>query len=383
MNISEIYTCPMYVFDIDVLNKRIDFLKEKLSSYGICYAIKANTFIVSALESRVDRFEVCSPGELEICYQRKIDLSKVVVSGVYKSASVIENAILNHDDIGCYTIESIGQLNLLDALTKKHKRQINVLIRLSSGNQFGLDAMTVLNVIKNRDEYCFLTFKGLEYYSGTQKISIKKLEKEINKIDDLIVKLNDEFDFEVEELEYGPGYPVSYFEGEEFNDEYYAEQLDSLLKQMNYNGKIILEIGRGIAASCGSYYTKIVDIKKTETQNYAIVDGGMNHLVYYGQMMAMRKPYFEVIPKRNDDIQIYTICGALCSVNDIILKQTEMDLKMNDIIIFKNTGAYCMTEGISLFLSRDLPKIYLYKNDEYHLIRDDIKTSVLNTYGEV
>lgn len=30
-----------------------------------------------------------------------------------------------------------------------------------------------------------------------------------------------------------------------------------------------------------------------------------------------------------------------------------------DVIVFEKAGAYCMTEGISLFLSRDLPEILL------------------------
>ena len=38
--------------------------------------------------------------------------------------------------------------------------------------------------------------------------------------------------------------------------------------------------------------------------------------------------------------------------------------------IFKNAGAYCMTEGISLFLSRDLPAVvWMKKNGETQLLR--------------
>ena len=34
-------------------------------------------------------------------------------------------------------------------------------------------------------------------------------------------------------------------------------------------------------------------------------------------------------------------------------------LKIGDTVLFKNTGAYAMTEGIALFLSRDLPQILI------------------------
>ncbi len=381
MTIESLYTGPMYIFDIDKLKDRIKFLKTKLFTGDLCYAIKANTFIISSIKNDVERFEVCSPGELEICYQQDIPLEKVVVSGVYKSYESIEEAIANHPSIGFYTIESMEQLNLLHRLSTKYNRMLNVLIRLSSGNQFGLDYSHIFNIINNRNEYKLLNIKGLEYYSGTQKTSLKRIEKELLKIDSFITQIESELGFVIEELEYGPGYPVSYFQDDKFfDDEQYAEELNNLLKSLNFKRKITIEIGRGVAACCGTYYTKVMDTKTTENQNYAIVDGGMNHLVYFGQMMAMKRPFFDIIPNRNDNLKIWNVCGALCSVNDIIMKQVEMDLKVNDILCFKNTGAYSMTEGISLFLSRELPKIYLLQNKEYVLVRDSYKTSILNSF---
>ena len=37
-----------------------------------------------------------------------------------------------------------------------------------------------------------------------------------------------------------------------------------------------------------------------------------------------------------------------------------------------------MTEGISLFLSRELPQVALLKNDNLNLVRDAFKTYTLN-----
>ncbi|MEI3412825.1 MAG: hypothetical protein V8Q57_06260 [Blautia sp.] len=46
---------------------------------------------------------------------------------------------------------------------------------------------------------------------------------------------------------------------------------------------MILEMGRYLAYLCGFYLTSIVDMKVNHEQSYAIVDGGINHLNYYGQ----------------------------------------------------------------------------------------------------
>ena len=149
---------------------------------------------------------------------------------------------------------------------------------------------------------------------------------------------------------------------------------------MKYKGKIVIELGRSIAASCGYYITKVVDKKTNKGQNYAIVDGGIHHLVYYGQTMAMKFPHLEIYPARNDEnTEDWNLMGSLCTINDIIIKQYPVsNLQIGDAFIFKNTGAYCMTEGISLFLSRELPQVALLKNDNLNLVRDAFKTYTLN-----
>ena len=60
----------------------------------------------------------------------------------------------------------------------------------------------------------------------------------------------------------------------------------------------------------------------------------------------------------------WNLFGSLCTVNDILVKQMPVrNLTVGDVIVFENTGAYSTTEGIALFLSRDLPKILLRKED--------------------
>lgn len=57
-----------YVFDVKTLKDRVAYLRKMLpEDVAICYAIKANTFITAELGNDVDRFEICSPGEAEIC----------------------------------------------------------------------------------------------------------------------------------------------------------------------------------------------------------------------------------------------------------------------------------------------------------------------------
>ena len=155
---------------------------------------------------------------------------------------------------------------------------------------------------------------------------------------------------------------------------------------MSFHGHIMLELGRSLTASCGTYLTRVVDAKVNAGQRYAIVDGGMHQLVYFGQSMAMKQPCCHLLGADDEnsapaDEELWNICGSLCTVNDILAKQLPLSgLEQGSILAFENAGAYCMTEGISLFLSRDLPRVIMVDgHGAPTLVRDGLRTDILNT----
>ena len=372
--------CAYYVFDSDVLLERVKYLKQSLpKNVSLCYAVKANTFIIKELIGCVERFEVCSPGEAEICTELGVPDGDTVISGVYKTPCVIEKMVAEHSE-RIFTVESLVQFDLLNSLANKYQTTLKVLLRLTNDSQFGMNSDDIERIIAKRESFMNLDIHGIQYFSGTQKTSIKRFRREIEKLDSFLSKLREEYGFESKELEYGSGFPVAYFEDEDVNEEELFKGFSELIENMENKVPVILELGRSISASCGSYFTHIVDIKRNKGQNYVLIDGGMHHLVYFGQHMAMKHPHFLVVGKENEPIKDeWNICGSLCSMNDIVVKLAPLpEIKLGDILCFKNTGAYCMTEGISLFLSREIPSVYIKKGDEYILVRESFETSRLN-----
>ena len=161
---------------------------------------------------------------------------------------------------------------------------------------------------------------------------------------------------------------------------------------MSEKFNVTLEMGRYIAATCGVLISRIADMKMNDTTRYAIIDSGINHINYYGQAMAMKKPRCEFIPMEyteefadgvdhdvevySQGVQPYNICGSLCTVGDVIVKNLELkDAKIGDMIAFYNIGAYSVTEGIYLFLSRKMPKIIAYSEKEGTSLYRDFKFS--------
>ncbi len=377
-----------YVFDIEKLKARIAHLQAALPpEVVLCYAVKANTFITKELIDTIHRFEVCSPGEAEICRAVGVPSENMVISGVYKTPEVMEAMVADPGFHPIYTVESLEQYELFRRLAKQYGRTLPLLLRLTNGSQFGINKGDIEAIVARRGETPEVDILGIQFFSGTQKTSLKKLKREVGKLDDLLTLLEEKYGFVAQELEYGPGFPVSYFQSDELDEAELLSGFSELLHDMTHHPKITLELGRSIAASCGTYYTHIVDLKRNQEQNYALVDGGMHHLVYFGQHMAMKQPFFHVCGKEElPATDQWNVCGSLCSMNDVMTKQSPLpDLALGDVLAFENAGAYCMTEGISLFLSRDIPAVYLLlENGTAVQVRKAFDTATLNqpNYGK-
>lgn len=370
-----------YVFSEAALKQRMAFLRRLLpEDTAIAYAVKANPFIVGFMEPLAEKFEICSPGEAVICDRMGIPANKCVISGVYKTPNAIEKMVASSDG-RIYTVESMSQFTLLRTLAAKYGKVLPVLLRLTNDSQFGINAEEIRNIIASRVESPELDILGIQFFSGTQKTSLKKLIREINILDELLQSLQMEFGYCARELEYGTGFPVAYF-GEELQEETLITGFADAVKAMASKPHLTIELGRAIAACCGKYYTRVVDKKCNKGQNYLLVDGGMHHLTYYGQFMGMKLPPVSILGRETEEAAAnWNICGSMCSMNDILAKAMPLpEAEIGDVLCFEFTGAYCMTEGMSLFLSRQLPLIFLEdSNGKKTMVRGPFETADLNT----
>ena len=392
---------PSYIFDTDELCARIDAMQQILGcGVTVCYAMKANPFLISVLDKKLDKFEVCSPGEFAICEKEGINREKIVLSGVNKEKKDILYT-MKTGAVGIYTVESLNQLELINSCAVECGIKVKVLIRVTSGNQFGINERQVYEIADRKDELKGIIIEGIQCYSGTQKKKLSQIEAEVVWLQAIAHTCEAEHGVKLKEIEYGPGLSVDYFVTDKCDamntnfDE--LKEFAVMIKEMSEKFNVTLEMGRYIAATCGILISRIADMKMNDTTRYAIIDSGINHINYYGQAMAMKKPRCEFIPMEytegfadgtdhevevySQGVQPYNICGSLCTVGDVIVKNLELkDAKIGDMIAFYNIGAYSVTEGIYLFLSRRMPAIVLYSNKNgYRVIRKSVETFLINS----
>lgn len=374
-------TTPCYVYDIDILKNRINDIKNELPGIPLTFSIKANSFVLSSISEEVSHVEVCSPGELHICKALSLNPDKIIYSGVMKEVTDIKEAITY--GVHILTAESKRHYSLISKVAQELGKTVNVILRISSDNQFGMDPKDIFEIVSKKEVHNNIHLCGFHYYSGTQKKKIKQIESDIETIDNVVNTCKSNYGFEPELVEYGPGLAVEYFkESGDVDDIELLKTVTPVIRDFAKRVPLGIEMGRFIVASCGSYFSSVKDIKNNYGIHYVIMDGGIHQLKYYGQIMAMHSPILVQDIKRDGEKLKYCLCGSLCTVADILVKETELyELQIDDVIEFKKCGAYSLTEASSLFLSRDMPMVYLKDNGNLKKVRGPVNSSEINTIG--
>lgn len=374
---------PAYIFSAASFAGRARMVKEAFGEdTDICYSIKANPFLLAVLPEEFSKIEVCSPGELEICKALKIDPLKIIFSGVNKSQAEVDTAV----DYGVriLTAESENHLRYISNAASERGITAEVLIRLSCESQFGMDRSDVKRLIANRASYPGTEIKGIHYFTGTQKTRPKEIIKEISRLNKFLDELDEELGFRPERIEYGTGLAVDYFAANaNVKEQARLDEISGCIRELSQRVRLTVEMGRFFAAPCGWLVNTVVDTKFNDGAHYAILDGGLHQMKYDGQIQGMQIPVITHIGSggtADANEEKWTLCGSLCTTADVIARGASFTgLKEGDRIVFHRTGAYSVYEGFSMFLSRDLPSIYMLdKDNKLRLMRSRIETARFN-----
>lgn len=390
---------PAYVFSGGEFRERARKTVEILGpDVKICYSIKANPYLLAVLPDEFAAVEVCSPGELRICMALEVDPAMIIYSGLNKGIEDIGMAL--DYGAGVLTAESLLHLEMIDSAAKERGIKANVLVRASANSQFGIDRKSLPGILKAHDKYPSIDFVGIHFFTGTQKHKAKEIIKELSFLERYIGELREESGLALPRIEYGTGLPAYMFCDRDIQSQEEAlnaelsmlSEVAPSLKELASHAELTVEMGRFFAASCGHYFTKVVDTKRNDDINYAVIDGGSHQLRYFGQMQGMQIPFMDLLKNKDsadachrieDDHsdEGWTICGSLCTTADVIARSADFgkSISIGDTLVFHQTGAYSLYECMSLFLSRDLPSIYLLNADgSLKCVRHRFESDIFN-----
>lgn len=377
------YGTPCYIYSRKTFERHYLAFAQAATNHKnlVCYAVKANSNIavLNVLARLGSGFDIVSKGELARVIAAGGDASKVVFSGVAKTADEIAYALKL--GIKCFNVESVSELDRISHVASELNLVAPISIRvnpdidakthpyISTGlkeNKFGIDILTATRVYQYAASLPGLKITGVDCHIGSQLTEIKPfleaLDKVLALIDDL--KANG---IELSHLDIGGGLGVPYNgEAPPHPSEYVAHITDRLTDYQHL--ELIFEPGRAIAANAGILVTKVEFIKQNQDKFFAIVDAGMNDML----RPALYQAWQRIVPvtPRNDDTPTYNfdIVGPVCETGDFLGKDRLLALQQGDLLAQRSAGAYGFTMS-SNYNSRPRVAEIMVDGEQSHLIR--------------
>lgn len=383
---------PIFVFDGDTIAQQVSRLRSVLPpNMELMYSMKANPniSITSLLGSMVDGLEVSSIGELYLASCAGITPNRIIFVGPAKSDEELREALLSR--IACLVVESESELEKVSDLAQELQITVRTALRVNpeidgpgpklrmggAPRQFGIDESEILAVLERAMLLPNLKICGLHAYVGTRILDAHAVAENTRAIVKLACRLQREAGVRFDFVDVGGGLGVSYYADEtELDLDLLGEELQAIARWFHSvmpATRLVMELGRFLVAGSGIYLARVRYIKSSRGLKYALLGGGMNHMMAAtGAGSLVRQNFSLLIANKADrpTTEIVNICGPLCTPQDVLGKGAEVpEIVPGDLVAIRNAGAYGLTASPSDFLSHPRPAEVMVWRGEAHLIR--------------
>src|ERR1700694_2895196 len=227
--------------------------------HTVCYAVKANSSlaILALLAKAGAGFDIVSGGELFRVLKAGGDASRVVFSGVGKTAGEIEYALAN--GIHSFNCESEAELALIDAMAARRGVTAGFAIRVNpdvdaathpyistgmSRHKCGIAICEAMAVYDRSRQFRNLAAEGVSCHIGSQILDPSPIRQAVDKVLALANALRAE-GHPIRHLALGGGLGISYRAGEKAP--LIGEFIESLRERLLESGlRVMVEPGRSI-----------------------------------------------------------------------------------------------------------------------------------------
>lgn len=374
-------TC--YVYDLEEVSNRVrEIVDNKLPNVSLYYAMKANPnakvlkHILS--ENGISGIEIASIGELEKAIAVGLDsTSKVLFTGPGKTYTELEQAVkyglrfINIESVvEAIRINEIAENLGIDKVDIVLRVNINYFIDGGSEYMAGMSTKMGIDEARFEEDYNFisklahLNICGLHVFAADGVLNHKILLKYADYVFEFVQNV-ERIMGTVNVIDFGGGFGIDYTNGNRtFNTKEYFDGLGQLVSKYNFSSKeIILELGKYLVGSAGYYATQIVDIKDCKGMKHIVTAGGVNHMRL--PIATDRKHPVRIIPMNVPKLyegqisvhdEVVDIEGPLCMTEDKISWDEHIaEAHIGDIVVLKQSGAYCYSASTLWFLSHPLP----------------------------
>ncbi|WP_293720413.1 diaminopimelate decarboxylase [uncultured Cetobacterium sp.] len=366
--LKEDFGTPLYIYDLELLQKKIRDIKNSFKSEKfnttVVYASKA--YLSKGMAQVVDReglhIDAVSGGELYTILSSGFPSKRVHMHGNNKSIEELHMCV--EHEIGSIILDNRFEAEKVAQICRELGKKMSVMVRLNIGidahtheyiktakhtSKFGESIFDkeIENIVKDIVQKEELNFLGFHCHIGSQIFDELAFCEGVKTMVQFTKKISEELKIKIPEINIGGGFGVRYTE--EDTDTDLKKMMKKIIISLEENllaenlsvENVIIEPGRSIVAAAGSTLYTVGGNKKTfGGENYVFIDGGMTDNIRPALYSAK---YESVVANRLNESkrELVTIAGKCCESGDIIAKNTKLGkCSEGDLVLVSCTGAY-------------------------------------------
>ena len=375
---------PLFVYSQAALLDALAAYQRGLAGRNalICYAMKANSTL-ALLQTLVQAgcgLDIVSGGELVRALRSGVDPNHIVFSGVGKTRLEMRQAM--QAGIGCFNVESLAELEVLNHEALALGRQAPVSLRvnpdvdarthpyISTGlkaNKFGIAHEQALAAYRRAVALPGLKVLGIDCHIGSQITDSAPYLDALERVLDLVQALAQE-GIALEHIDLGGGLGITYQDETPPAADHLLAQVLQRLDARGFGAhRLLLEPGRSLVGNAGVCLTEVLYRKPGTEKNFLIVDAAMNDL----PRPALYEAWHAIVPlQAHSDAapEPYEVVGPVCESGDWLGRARTLAVREGDYLAVCSAGAYCMSMA-SNYNSRGRAAEVLVTGQSAQLIR--------------
>lgn len=357
-DLAERVGTPLYLYDADILRRRLALLRRAFPGIEVSYSIKSNpnTEVCKLLASEGLSAGVSSLRELHLAFATGFGPGSIDFAGPGKTDAALEEAIVGR--AGLISVESLAELGRLEAIAAHLGVSVDVLIRVntvyrptSAGefmaglpSPFGIDEETVPAVLNSYDRNR-INVLGFHAFVASQVLSADNIALQFERVAEMALRFAEAANLPLRVVNFGGGFGVPYSQDERGLDivalgrEILDGPAGDLLSRDGCRGMI--EVGRFLTAEAGLFVTRVVDVKTSRGTKFVVTDSGISGLSRPAMPWAQDHGAAVVtrvgVRARNP----YKVVGPSCMPSDVLCESVQLpDPAPGDLLGVYNAGAY-------------------------------------------
>ncbi|MBZ9699838.1 MULTISPECIES: diaminopimelate decarboxylase [unclassified Mesorhizobium] len=376
---------PFYCYSTATLTRHYHVFVQAFAGLDalVCYAMKANSnqAVLKTLARLGAGADVVSEGELRRALAAGIPASKILFSGVGKTAREMDFALAA--GILCFNVESEPELELLSSRAVALGKVAPVSLRInpdvdarthkkiSTGkaeNKFGIPWQKARQVYARAAELPGIKVTGIDTHIGSQITELQPFDDAFALLVELVGALRaDGHAIEHVDLGGGLGIPYRVDNNPPPLPDAYAQIVRKHVTKLGL--KVMFEPGRLIVGNAGILVSQVIFAKEGDAKNFLVVDAAMNDLIRPTLYDAFHDIRPVVLPPADAPRMTVDIVGPVCETGDYLgLDRDLPKLKSGDLIAIATAGAYGAVQA-GTYNTRLLVPEVLVDGDRFHVVR--------------